>query len=195
MLAKLTAGWREVPPEIRAFLKRALLVFVVWKLCYHLFLYNGRVLDKPLTDISTHTATVLLKVIYPSSVFTHEEICNPNPELHGELACMQNVYKDGIKIVGVADPCNALELYVLYVGFLIAFPLTLSRGIQFGLLGIAVIFMANVLRLAALSILNLHHVAAAELAHHYVFKVVVYALIFGLWVLYLKKYRTVDAAV
>ena len=40
------------------------------------------------------------------------------------------LYLDGKKIVGVADACNALELYVLYLDFLIAYP-SLVKGNSF----------------------------------------------------------------
>ena len=94
--------------------------------------------------------------------------------------------------MGVADPCNALELYVLYIGFLFAFPASLKRVLLFSVIGILVIYMVNIIRLAALASMNMHRVSAVDMAHHYVFKMIVYALIFGLWVLFTKKQNQHD---
>ena len=87
----------------------------------------------------------------------------------------------------VADPCNALELYVLYLGFLFSFPASLKRVLLFSIVGIVVIYSANIIRLAALASMNIHRIKAIDMAHHYVFKLIVYGLIFGLWVLFTKK--------
>jgi len=88
---------------------------------------------------------------------------------------------------GVADGCNALELYVLYLVFLFSFPAALKRVLLFSIVGIAIIYISNIIRLAGLASMNIHRVNALDMAHHYVFKMVVYALIFILWVLFTKK--------
>ena len=93
----------------------------------------------------------------------------------------------GRKILGIADGCNALELYALYFGFLMSFPSPFKRKIIFTVVGIVLMFIANVFRLTALAIMNMHRINAVDMAHHYVFKIVIYGLIFGLWVLFIKN--------
>lgn len=185
-LTELKSTWQSIPQEVQQFLKRALVIFIIWKLIYHLFLFNGRVIDKPLTDWSTGGAEKIMQVFYPGSKLNVKEECNTVPESNNELSCMDFLYLNGSKIVGVADPCNALELYVLYIGFLLAFPASLKRVIVFTFIGIVVIYLANIIRLAALASMNMHRVNAVDMAHHYLFKVIVYAIIFGLWVLFTK---------
>jgi len=187
--SELKTTWQSIPSEVQRFLKRALLIFIIWKLIYHLFLFNGRVIDKPLTDWSTRGAEKLMQVFYPDAKLMVKEECNISQELNNELFCLDFLYMDGRKIVGVADPCNALELYVLYLGFLFAFPASFKRVFLFSIAGIFVIYFANIIRLAALASMNIHRVNAVDMAHHYVFKMIVYALIFGLWVLFTKKNR------
>ena len=96
---------------------------------------------------------------------------------------------NGRKVVGIADPCNALELYILFIGFLICVPTTTKRFILFSLGGIAVIFVLNILRCAGMIWVNIHRNEVFDFAHHYLFKLIVYAAIFGGWVWY-SKYLT-----
>lgn len=100
---------------------------------------------------------------------------------------MAFLYLDGRKIVGIADACNALELYILYIGFLLAYPSSIKRVFLFSIIGIVLIYLANIIRLTLLGEMYLHQMKARDIAHHYIFKMVVYGLTFGLWVLFVKK--------
>ncbi len=186
-LSELKSTWQSIPEEVQRFLKRALLIFIIWKLIYHLFLFNGRVIDKPLTDWSTKGAEKIMQVFYPDAKLMIKEECGSSSELNNEITCGNFLLLNGKKIVGVGDACNALELYALYLGFLFAFPASIKRVFLFSIIGIVVIYMANIIRLAALASMNMHRVNAVDMAHHYVFKMIVYALIFGLWVLFTKR--------
>lgn len=186
-LKKWLTTWQEIPVEVQDFLKRALFIFIIWELLYHLFLFNGRIVDKPLTDWSANGALQIMQVFYPNGRLMVREEGNYPFDTPHDLFFMDTLYMDGRKIVGVADPCNALELYTLYLGFLIAYPSSVKRKLLFSLAGIVIIYMANILRLAALASINIHRMVAVDIAHHYVFKIMVYALIFGLWVLFTKK--------
>ena len=190
MKLEIKESWHSIPAEVKIFLKRALLIFIIWKIVYNGFLFNGRIIDKPLTDFSTKGAEKIMQLFYPKNILSIKEECNPSIELNYEMVCFDFLYKDGRKIVGVADGCNALELYILYLGFLFSFPIAIKkykRIIFFSIAGIVIIYLANIIRLAALAEMNMRRMDAVDMAHHYVFKMIVYVLIFGLWVLYIKK--------
>jgi exosortase/archaeosortase family protein len=185
-IKKLQTTWQSIPVDAKQFLKRALYIFIIWQLLYNLFLLNGRIIDKPLTDWSAIGAQKIMQIFHPgNTIMVKEESSYITPP--NGLFFMDVLYMNGIKIVGVADPCNALELYVLYLGFLITFPSSLKRILLFSFAGILIIYIANIIRLAALAEMYMHQMVAVEIAHHYVFKIIVYALIFGLWVLFSKK--------
>jgi len=192
-IQELKNTWQSIPPEVQQFLKRALLVFIVWKLIYHLFLFNGRIIDKPLTDLSTLGAVKIVQLFNPGSRVEMRVECASAIDNPTELSFADYILLNGRKIVGVADPCNALELMVLYLGFLIAFPTSIQRVLSFAAIGITAIYLSNCIRLAALAFMNMHRMSAVDMAHHYVFKLIVYALIFGLWVLFTKKQMKHDA--
>jgi hypothetical protein len=84
---EIKTTWQSIPSEVQLFLKRALIIFIIWKLIYHLFLFNGRVIDKPLTDWSTKGAEKILKVFYPQGKFMIKESCTIAPEFNNAILC------------------------------------------------------------------------------------------------------------
>jgi len=187
---EIKTTWQSIPPDLQSFLKRALLIFIIWKLVYHLFLFNGRVIDKPLTDFSTKSTVWVMQYFYPGNQFLIAEEPVKNPYKTDDDLFINYIYKDKHRIVGIADGCNALELYVIYLGFLVSFPSSLKRLIFFSFLGIAIIFAANIIRLVALAEMNMNKLNEVEIAHHYFFKLIVYAIIFILWMVYAGKMKS-----
>ena len=186
---EIKTTWQSIPPDLQSFLKRALLIFIIWKLVYHLFLFNGRVIDKPLTDFSTKSTVWVMQYFYPGNQFSITEEPVKNPYKTDDDLFINYIYKDKHKIVGIADGCNALELYVIYLGFLVSFPGNAKRRIIFGLLGILIILIVNLIRLVILTEMNMNKINAVEIAHHYIFKLVVYAIIFLLWMAFTEKFK------
>ena len=97
------------------------------------------------------------------------------------------IYKNGEKTLTVADPCNGLELMVLYLGFLVCFPAPLNRKLLFGVTGCVLICLINILRCSALVGIFVHYRAYLDFSHHFVFTFLVYLVIFMLWYAFTKK--------
>jgi exosortase/archaeosortase family protein len=53
--------------------------------------------------------------------------------------------------------------------------------------GVAIIYVCNILRCTGLAIMWYHHSSLADFAHHYAFKLIIYAVAFLLWAMYSKK--------
>jgi exosortase/archaeosortase family protein len=173
---------KEIPLEIRKFLIRACIIFLLWKFCYYLILKPNRVIDKPLTIQTTKSTLFVLQSFYTNSTFI---ITEKNPSNKIDFYSLA-IIKDGRKILGIADPCNALELIVLFFSFLICMPLKWQRILLFGIGGTTFIFLCNILRCSFIGYLNICSSIYIEIAHHYIFKLFMYLIIFGGWVWYLK---------
>jgi len=62
------------PPEVKTFLLRSFILFVIWKSIYIFYLGYERILDKPLTNIvGAHTAWVL-NFFSAEKVFSSREL-------------------------------------------------------------------------------------------------------------------------
>lgn len=93
----------------------------------------------------------------------------------------------GRPAVWVGAACNGLVLYALFGGFVLAYPGPFGRKLWYVPLGIALIYALNVLRVAALA-LNQHYAPnSLNFNHHYTFTFIVYACIFGLWMLWARR--------
>jgi len=175
--------WVGFPKALKSFLVKALLLIIVWKAAYFLVLKPYRVIDKPLTNITTVCTIKFMQLWYPNSTFSW---FGSTPETRKDQYATA-IYKDDKRVLGVADPCNALELHILYLGFLVCLPTNGKRLFAFAAGGIIIIFFLNVLRCSAMMQLSIQHSKFFDFAHHYFFKLIVYAAIFGGWVWYSKK--------
>ncbi|GAA4366725.1 hypothetical protein GCM10023185_38090 [Hymenobacter saemangeumensis] len=93
---------------------------------------------------------------------------------------------NGKPAVVVGPPCNGLVLYALFAGFVVAFPGPFRRKLWYIPLGIAVIWVLNVLRVVALALNHEYSRDSMDFNHHYTFTFVVYGFIFMLWMLWAK---------
>lgn len=186
--------WLSIPDEVRDFLKRALLIFVVWKLLYGFILFPLRFPDKQLTHVTSGGTRLFLSLVYPANTFSVETVKRTDSADKVLSFDFDDILMNGAKIVGIADGCNGLELFVLYLSFLCCVPAAAKRMTLFSFGGLVIIYVANILRCGGIAAMNIKHHSAVEIAHHYVFKILVYGLIFGLWMLYLKTPKQFNIA-
>jgi exosortase family protein XrtF len=195
LLERLRAFRDAFPKEVRQFLVRAFLLFVAWKSLY-LFLWQApRTLDAPLTrSVGVQTAWAL-NLFHGGATFTEREVFR-RTVIEGAviLSPMSHVFQGNRRIIGIADNCNGLELFILYIGFILAMPTPWRRKIIYGLAGLAIVHVANILRCTGLAALMLYRDAYFEFAHHYIFKMMIYGTIFLLWVRFSRKISLKPAA-
>lgn len=192
-LTEIKSIWQEIPQTIQRFIKRAFVFFIVWKVVYMLILYPANIPDKQLRHATSWGTVQLLKWKYPESTFGIQSKVMTDT-IFRITTESDIIFKDNKKVLGIADPCNALELYILYISFLFCFPEKIYRTIYFLIVGVLVIYIVNILRCFGVAWLNIQHSYVTEIAHHYVFKLAEYAAIFGLWMLYLRKQKYLVAS-
>jgi exosortase/archaeosortase family protein len=84
--------------------------------------------------------------------------------------------------VKIAHPCNAFELYCLYVGFIICISgITIRRKLIFAVIGTLAIYVFNFLRVIALFLISGKWPLFFDFMHKYMFQASAYLLMFGLW--------------
>ncbi len=103
------------------------------------------------------------------------------------------VYGKTIKIIGsygvhVDRGCLGRNTLGLFVGFILAFPGKFSNKLWYIFVGIIIFLFLNILRILGLTITDYCCREYLDFNHHYVFKIVVYVVIFLLWARWIKKY-------
>jgi exosortase family protein XrtF len=187
-LEKLKSTLANFPPQIKTFLIRSFILFVVWKGLYLLFWSEQRTLDDPLTQtVSKHSVLVLNRIVPHHQFTASPKIALKNFEGEIQVSRVSVIYIDGKAIMHISDECNGLELFILYIGFLLAMPARIKRKLIFGLIGILIIHIVNVFRCIGLCLLLMNWDTYFDIAHHYIFKIMVYSVIFILWVIFSKN--------
>lgn len=159
-----------IPTGLLKFLIKGLVIFVVWRVLYEGYLKPIGTPDHQLIQFLLKCTFLVMQLLYSDAfirgytIFVHNE-----------------------PVLTFAIGCNGLELMVLYLGFLFCYPTNWKRVLCFSLLGIVLINVLNILRCAGLAIWYIHHLPYWDFMHHYVFKLVIYAVNFILWVRYTKN--------
>lgn len=164
-----------MPVKIRKLLIRAALIFLAWTLLYNLWLSPVGVPDNQMTQLVVIGTVELLALFY-------DDVHHQN----------SGIILEGVRAVNIARQCNGLELIALYTGMILIMPSNWKRMLSFILGGFVVITALNMIRCALLAWMYLHQMDLADVAHHYIFKLAIYGVVFYGWMLYSKKVK--DAA-
>jgi exosortase family protein XrtF len=155
------------------FLIVATLLYLAWFFGYEQWLAKDGRLDMLLCDQITAAAVWVLQALgFAASV----------SPIRDSLLLMHNS-----PAVVVGPPCNGLVLYMLFGGFVAAFPGPWQRKLWYIPVGCVVIWVLNVLRVVALALNHEYFPQSLNFNHHYTFTFVVYAFIFGLWMFWAKR--------
>ena len=157
------------PSPIRTFALKALGIFVLWYVLYELWLLPDGRLDY----------WVALRVIDGAAFVT---------KLMGFEVWMQDrvvtiVGNNGIEMV---DGCTGISAIGLFLGFIWAYPGENYMRIKFSLMGMAVIYIVNVLRIATLMLMQEWAPQFFDITHDYSTTTIFYLVIFLLWMLWVR---------
>ena len=178
-------AFEQFPPQVRIFLLRGLVLFGIWKFVYLFFWAQPRTLDGPLTNTVGSQSVWILNQVYQTKGFKATPVVAvTRMEGDYQIAKVSKIDKDGKHLLNIADDCNGLELFILYVGFILSMPASVKRKVIYLIGGVFIIHLVNLLRCVGLSALLMHWDRYFDLAHHYIFKIMVYSTIFVLWVRY-----------
>jgi len=163
----------------KVFLLRLVALVAVWESLYYFVLKPIRIPDRALTNFLTVFVTAGINFFTPgSSDLTWVE----NTRLP-----ITHLMENGKTVFLIADICNGLDLYMIFLGLIWLLPSPVKRKLIFSLAGIAAIFVANVIRCISLYWIYKNHPSMFEFNHHYLFTILMYLLIFYGWVLFTKK--------
>ena len=156
------------------FLAVAVVLYVLWLVGYEQWLAPDGRLDEVLCQQIASASLVLLRATgFAASIL-------PDAPHQLLIRDMPAVY--------VGPACNGLVMYALFGGFVVAYPGPWLRKLWYIPTGIVIIWLLNVLRVAALAI-NVHYAySSVDFNHHYTFNLVVYSCIFGLWLLWVRRF-------
>lgn len=165
--------------KLLRFLIAAFAAYILWYIVYDLYLKPDGRLDTWLNyAVALHSTWILKLTGYTADVI---------PGIQQFIVRIDNT-----DMVGVGNPCNGMELFALFAGFVICFPGAVKNKLWYIPAGLLIIHVVNVIRAAALALNQKHYPASLDFNHHYTFTILVYALIFGLWMFWVNKYSGIS---
>ena len=95
---------------------------------------------------------------------------------------------NGDYVSRIIEGCNSLSIIILFLSFIIAFSGSVLNTIWFGLFGSLMIYVVNILRIIALSILYHKFPDYQTVLHDLLFPSIIYGLTFILWITWVKYF-------
>jgi exosortase family protein XrtF len=89
-------------------------------------------------------------------------------------------------IVSVYEGCNGINIVIIFIGFLIAFGPWKTPLLLASVVGVAIIHIFNVIRIAGLFLITLYKPGWSYFTHKYLFTAVIYAVVFFLWIAWVR---------
>jgi len=168
---------KEFKPLI-LFLARFLGTYILLSFIYKLYLdqyipFNN---PDPFTKFTSDTTAFFLNKI---GYIAYSTIANNQPWMHltlnGKIASIIN------------EGCNAISVAIIFVSFIIAFYTKAKETFLFIIVGLLLLFVMNISRIAMLNyIFRYHYKEYGKIAHDYFFPAIIYGSIVVLWIVWIK---------
>jgi exosortase family protein XrtF len=91
-------------------------------------------------------------------------------------------------VARIVEGCNAISVIVLFISFVVAFSGKLKTTLFFIFGGSLLIYVLNVLRIAALSALIFYFPKQESFLHGVLFPLYIYGVVFMLWLIWVRKF-------
>ena len=149
------------------FVLKVLVIYVIWYVLYELWLLPDGSLDHWIaTNIVETTAGILHTLGY--DIYST-----------GRLVGLGEA--PGILLV---DGCSGISAIGLFIGFVLAYPGRWIPRISFIIIGIGIIYLVNIIRIAVLTVTQVQWPEFFAFTHDYSTTAIFYLVIFGLWVIW-----------
>lgn len=165
---------REFLPSIW-FLVKFVGFFTVASLTYAIYVQ----MSMPKPDSMTHLVAEQTRVALDLIGWETDVIDNDN------LATTRIVYKNK-SILSIYEGCNGINIFIIFLSFIFAFGKINLRTAYFGVLGIFVIHLVNLLRITLLFFVSYGLSEYFYFVHKYLFTSVIYLITFVLWYFWVR---------
>jgi len=126
--------------------------------------------------VASQVRQLLLFINYNGQLMVH----NSQPAI--------KLYVENVYVARIVEGCNAISVMILFTAFIVAFKGKIKHTLAFIGIGIVLIHILNVTRIALLSIALLHYPEQENLLHGVIFPLFIYGVVFFLWIIWVNKF-------
>ena len=99
---------------------------------------------------------------------------------------------NGNYVARIVEGCTSVSIIILFLSFIIAFSGSVLNTIWFGLFGSLLIYIVNILRIIAISVLDERFPEYQMILHDLLFPAIIYGLTFVLWITWVKFFSNLN---
>ncbi len=162
------------------FLGKFLLTYTSLTFLYEIYLGQ---FDSTTFEIDTFTVAVANQSKKILEWFGFLVELKPNPSESSILVLVNSICK-----IRIIEGCNAFSVMILFVSFVISFSRKILKTIAFCVIGIVLIHVLNIFRIAFLTIGLIYFPEKLTLLHDIIFPLIIYGFVFLLWVIWVNKF-------
>lgn len=96
---------------------------------------------------------------------------------------------EGVYLAKIIEGCNAVNIIILFIAFIVAFAQRIKKTFLFILAGTTLIYTINVIRIAVLCVAIYKFPDYEKILHHVVFPGMIYGVVFLLWMLWVRMLK------
>lgn len=169
----------EFKPALR-FLGTFVGLYLVMNLLYGVWITTYDTAD-PATVLVTRQSSMLLNWLGEE---THTQPKVNKPTI--------SILKDSHIVINVFEGCNGINVAIVFVAFIMAFGGNQKKMLWFIPLGLAVIHVANLLRVSGLFLMAEYFRNYFYYVHKYAFTASIYLIVFFLWWWWIEKVNRIS---
>lgn len=162
------------------FLLKFVLFYVVFIFVYKLYLSQ---FDLQKNEVDGITKSVAYQTQQLMSWFDND------------VEIVENIKEPSVKMIyhtkyvaRIIEGCNAISVMVLFASFVFAFSSQWKKTALYIILGITIIHILNVIRIAILTLSLFYFSEYEEVLHGTLFPLFIYGVVFVLWILWVTKF-------
>jgi len=95
-------------------------------------------------------------------------------------------------VARIIEGCTSISVMILFLAFIIAFSGSIKNTIWFGIIGLLLIYAANIFRISFMSLATYHYPDLSDFLHDIIFPGIIYGMVFILWIVWVKKYANIN---
>ncbi|UII23891.1 exosortase family protein XrtF [Fulvivirga ligni] len=165
----------EFKPAI-FFLVKFIALYLILNLLYGLIIDSYTPQPDPVTRIVTRHVTAILS-LFESHVEIVDNSNNPSVFIHN----------DNRNVLSVYEGCNGINVAIVFCVFLLSYGRPIKRTLWFIPLGLIIIYLTNLLRIALLYWVAEEMPKLMYFTHKYLFTAFIYVVVFALWYFWVTK--------
>ncbi|WP_445719441.1 exosortase family protein XrtF [Flavobacterium sp.] len=162
------------------FLSKFLLFYVVFTFIYKVYLNQYNVTKN---EVDFFTEVVAKQTVYLLNLFADTSHTFPH-----EFESSIKLFYNHKYVARVVEGCNAISVMILFAAFVFSFSTQWKKTSLYIGLGILLIHILNVVRIALLCYALYYYPDYEKILHGSIFPLFIYGVVFLLWILWITKF-------